>query len=252
MMHKTKMHKTKIHKKYKTNTRTKKRVIGGNIFLDSIGSTIIHKEEKPNYKSLAVPGSRYLKLINPNTYSISNSSTNTVRDLLSITYNYRTPNQININTIPKETILSSSKVEREPYIVIDNIMRYFLVMYESKPYNKIYWLIECNIHSKKNTFLSYLSPNPKDSLVHTFIIQLYKYPSTIPPFVLSIKATIKRKTAFREFFEYINTYKLGQPTPAATKVLSIKAEADGNVNIFDILSKPKSGDSKTIQKFTKS
>jgi hypothetical protein len=231
--HKMISKKKQIFTKYKTKHKTLKRktLSGSGIFGDissSIGSAVYHKPENKNY-AVHVPGSKYIKLLNPATFS---KFTNVKPpSLLTVIFNYHKPNQLNLNNISNNTVFKSGQVEYEPYINIDNMKRYLVIMYDTIT-KKMHYVIEFKNRSKFKTILSYLSPKPEDGIVHKYVFQLINYPENLSPLLIDDMSNPKRHKMFREVFNYIKTNNL---LPAViTKVFNVKFDMSSGVSIFNI------------------
>ena len=233
--------KRKTKHKNRTQKRTLKRTLKrtqkrtqtlhtGSGFFDSLGKLAYHKPAQKSYK-VSIPGAQYAKMLNPE--SIKKMLTIKQPKLLTVIFNYRKPNQLNLDNVSSNTVLSSGQVEYEPYITVDNMSRYLIIMYDTVK-KKMHWVIEFKNRSKVKTILAYLSPKPKDGTSHKYIIQLIKYPDTIPPLQVVDMSTPKRRKMFRQVFNYIKSNNL---LPAVfTKGFNVKLYMSSGMSIFNIFS----------------
>jgi len=237
-------HKTK----YKKNTQKLTQKLShtlhtGSGFFDSLGKLAYHKPAQKSYK-VTIPGEQYVKMLNPE--SIKKMLTIKQPKLLTVIFNYRKPNQLNLDNVSSDTVLSSGQVQYEPYITIDNMSRYLVIMYDTVK-KKMHWVIEFKNRSKVKTMLAYLSPKPKDGTAHKYIIQLIKYPDTTPPLQVLDMSTPKRRKMFRQVFNYIKTNNL---LPAVfTKGFNVKLDMSSGMNIFNMLSQKKQTQKQTFKPY---
>ena len=97
----------------------------------SISSSVYNKPEKKDF-AVHIPGSKYAKFLNPSKITkLAKYGTIKPTSLLTIIFNYRKPNQLNLDNISNNTVLTSGQVEYEPHINIDNMKRYLLIMYDT-------------------------------------------------------------------------------------------------------------------------
>jgi len=222
--------KTNSRNKTKSRTRTKK---GGGI-LDSIGSAIVQVPKKKDY-SVHIPGSDLAKTLS--------SFTKTEKEqILKIIFNYRKSNQIDITTISPNKLISSDSITNEPYVLLNSMGKYLIVMYREvikknipTPKLLLHFLLGY-INRSPTKIFSYIAPNPKFGKTQKFIIKLYKYPPTDTTSNFLKINNFKKQKAYEEFNTYINNNKL---LPINTFSFLVKGEASAGINLLNILSQSK-------------
>jgi hypothetical protein len=234
------------NKKYNTN-KTKK---GGADFFGGL----IQVPKKKNY-NVQIPGSRYAEILNPNLFmsvpqknskNISNSG-----DKLKIIFNYRMPNPKDISKLPNNTILFSNVVSKEPYLFINSMGKYLVVMYKEELNNQnlkiklLYWLIGYINYTTKKIF-SYIEPNVPTGSVADFTIKIYKIPDNYNIDFNLIKINIivnhdnvynktKLNKAYDEFLNtYITPFKL---VPTTIINFKVKGSEKQGIDLLTMLSK---------------
>ena len=226
--------KTKI--KSRTNSRTKlnKNIKNGGGILDSIGSAIVQVPKTKDY-SVHIPGSGFAK-------TLSSFTKTEQAKMLQIIFNYRQPNQIDITTISPTKIIPSESITREPYILVNSMGKYLLVIYREVIKNNIpvpklllHFLIGYINRSPVKIF-HYIEPKPKLGKIQTFVIKLYKCPPNDNTSNFIKINNIDKQKAYAEFNTYISTNKL---LPINTYRFMVKGGTSSGVNLFNMLSQKK-------------
>jgi hypothetical protein len=230
----------------KTKNKTKKNNInikrmepskkGGSI-LDSIAKSIIHVPKKKNY-TVRAPGMGLIRSLS----SFTNSEKQNQEKILSIIFNYRLYNEIDITNTTQSSIISSNSITREPYILLDSMGKYLIVMYreinkKNLPVPKLllHFLIGF-INRIPIKIFPYNAPNIKSGKIQSFVIKLYKCPATDNTQNFIKINNINKKEAYKEFSTYISINKL---LPINTFRFMVKGEIGASGNLFDIMSRQK-------------
>jgi hypothetical protein len=244
----------KFKTKVRTNKRTKVRTkYGGGIFdmvVSSIGKSIYSDETETKKETNENPiGSNLLNMINPDKIEkkvetklgMGSGSTPSILSptppptTFNVIFNYRKPDQLDINTLPKRTTIKSSKVEYEPQIMLGMMDRFIIVLFEIQPIKRMLWISIFQNYSKYHTILSYIPPKPDDKNVHNYVFQMFKFPKEVPQFEVTEMTTEKRKEIFVNFFKYINDNKL---SPAIdSKLISVIKDESQGMDLFNLLQK---------------
>ena len=259
---KPKKYKTKKHnsKKHKTDTNTK--LNGGADFFGGL----IQTSKQKNY---SVPGEKYTKLLNPNLYisvkqkaSKNNKYSDKNSEKLKIIFNRGASNAIDISQEPNNTLLYSNVVTKEPYLFINSMGKYLIVMYkeiQNQNFEKIkllYWLIGYNNYNIKKIF-NYIEPNVPTGTTANFTIKIYKLPNNYMELNLIKIDTIvnhndvynqqKLSKAYNNLFNtYLKPYNL---LPTTNINFKVKGSANQVINIFSMFDKNKQQQTK-IMKFS--
>ena len=243
--HKTKTHKTKTHKAKTHKTKTHKKLNGGADYLGGLIST-------PGKKNYSVPGEKYTHLFNPNSYlSIKkkNRKNNKINQKLYIIFNRNKHNSIDITQAPNNTILYSNIVTKEPYLFINSMGKYLIVMYKEVIQNFVkikllYWLMGYINYNTKKIF-HYIEPNVPAGVTADFTIKIYKLPNdyidlnnvkiNIEVNHNNIYNEIKLNKAYNFLFNtYLKPYKL---LPVTNINFKVKGSSNQIVDIFSIYDK---------------
>ena len=230
-------------KKYNKNKKRTSSEGGG--FLDSIGNSIIHVPKKKNY-TVGTPGSGLIKTLSSLTNSGEKSQLQKQQQLLSIIFNYRLSNQIDITKIKPSTVISSNSITREPYVLLNSMGKYLLVMYRevnkkniAKPVLLLHFLIGLKNRSLVKLF-PYNEPNVKSGKIQSFVIKLYKYVDTDNTDNFIKINNFNKKKAYEEFAIYITPNVINKKLSVInTFRFMVKGEIGSGVNLFNILSKQK-------------
>ena len=257
----------KIKRRTKCQTKRKPQHIKkGGSFLDAIGSVVQTRTNIPRQSSSTSaspstsPLPSFISLLNPD--SIEKRLSQRPNQFFQITYNYNSPNAINININGNKPIPSSA-VGMEPHIIIGDINRYLIVLVDDAPNNELLWIAEFANNTKQKTILSYHPPlqSPMQSSLqslpsitmkkHAFAIKIYSYPTTVQPFILNISNSNKnsdtntnsntnsntKKQAYRKFLAYLtNPQNANQIKLIKTFPLNIYNDNPVGVNVFSLLS----------------
>jgi len=171
--------KTKAKSKTKVNTNVKKYNKNNNkkIISDGGGSFLGGIIQTPQKKNYTVPGQAYVKMFNPNLLITTQQQK---ENKLSIVFNKQSPNPIDIAKSLKTTILDSNVVSREPYLFIDSMGKYLIVMYSKVIKNqilkkKLFWIIGYMNRVPVKIF-NYMEPEVLPNTTQNLFIQIYKYP----------------------------------------------------------------------------
>jgi len=228
----------KTHKKtHKKNQTFKNKKYGGGIF-ESIGSAIVHVPKKKNY-TIKIPGSNIMNMLNPKTSTLFGNSSK--QEFIKIIFNYHLDNQININDISPNTILSSNKIYKEPYVLINSMDKFLLVMYRiinkkniPTPKFLLHWLIGY-MNRMPTKIFNFIPPNPKVGKIHNFFIKLYKLPDINNKNFININ-NINKKKAYEEFISYIKSQNL---LPIRSYSFMVKGSLGEGINLFNMFDKQK-------------
>jgi len=234
--HKSRQHKSKNNKINTTHLQSGKGVL--NSIGKSIGSAIYHKEKGKNYTVRNPLNHSLLQYaIDPSKIENLTKNNNKPR-LLTIYYNYKSSNQFKLSDLDPNIQIPTNKIEKEPYVIIDNMGRYLLAAYEEQPYNKLYWLAEFRNRSKFKTLFTYTSPEVKNAGKHKLIFKLYKYPLDAIPFVILDMAETNRTKSLTNFFNYVNSEKnKTKIIPVVTHSIQFKQGTDTSMDLFNLLEK---------------
>jgi len=225
---KSKIHKkSKIYKKSKTN--------GGGIF-NTITSSIVQFPKEKNY-TVRAPGSGMFQMLNPaNLKSSTNANS---QKLIAIIFNYHLPNQFDITNIKANTILSSNTLSKEPYVLINNMGKYVLVMYRiinkknaETPKLLLHWVVGY-MNRMPTKIFHYIAPKPKSNKINKFAIKLFKLPDINDKIFFKIN-NINKKKAYEEFNNYIKSKNL---LPINTYNFMVKYDSSEGINLFNMVSK---------------
>jgi len=226
-------HKPKQNKNHLTHKG------GKQSFLSAIGHSLVHVK-KNDYK-IHVPGSGLFTVLNPK--KLSSFGKLDKPKPLSIIFNYKTPNSIDLADISDNTELSSNAIIREPYVFIDSLGKYIIAMYRiiyknNKTKILLHWLVGFNNRDQKKIF-SYIAPNVKLGSIHRFMLIIYKYPNTYnsnDPNFVNINNIDNKAKAYEEFRNYIYMSKI---VPIKTIIFRVKGDIQG-IDIFNMLNKTSS------------
>lgn len=204
----------------------------GNGIFNSVGKFVFNPDAGKKYTT---PLTSVSSILNPSKLEKRFSRHN--NQLFQITYNYNTPNPLNIY-VNKQKPIPSTLVENEPHIIINNMQRFLITLVDDTPYNKLLWVAEFANNSKKKTILTYKSPTPIGLEKHKYAIKIYTYPNNAIPFTPIDFASIKRTPEYKNFITYLNNpqnkdkIKLIRVYP-----LNIYKDTSSGVSIFNVLSK---------------
>jgi len=226
--------KTKSQSK-KTKSQSKKTKLhnrkqyGSSIFNTFTGQVFLNTGKKN--LTTHIPGSQFMQ---KSTQSMKYLQTgkNPTADLLSIFYNYKTPNQLIINKSTLNTIYQSARLMVAPQIQINNNKRFLLVMILPGAQPLLLWAINFNNRSKLNTIISYLVPKQPVNQIFKLLFKLYRYPeqNTIN-FAINDSMGITRQNAFINLTNYIkNNQMLGSAVVLYT--ITVQQNKGDNMSTF--------------------
>ena len=233
--------KSAFRKQSKIQSNNKLSLKGGN-FLDALSKTIISIPKEKDYR-VRYPGSGLINLLDPSKLGSQKKTNNT--KLLQLIYNYRQPKQRDISDISINEVLDTNLVSSKPYININSMNKYLLVMYrqvkkKNSPLPKLllYWLVGY-VNRTGTTLFHYIQPNVKTGRTHRFVIKLYKYPVTDKTNTFIKINNVNKQKAYEEFQNYIKSQNL-----IAIKTIQFIVKNTGNignigVDILSLLSKKK-------------
>jgi len=239
--------KTKINnksKKCKKHIKSKKckntqKINGGGI-LSSIGSAIVQVPKEKNY-TVRAPGSGMLRMLNPSKLDLITKPTLESQELIKIIYNYHLSNQIDIINNDPNKILSSENLYKEPYVLINSMGKYLLVMYRiinkkniPTPKLLLHWLVGY-VNRIPFKIFNYIAPTTKAGKIHNFVFKLYKLPNNNDNNFIKIN-NINKKKAYIEFYNYVKSQNL---LPINTYNVKVKGDANQGINLFNMLGKQK-------------
>jgi len=243
--------------KKKTRTKKVKQKIhkgGKNSFLKGIAHSLV--QVRHNDYKVHAPGAGLFTMLNPK--KIASFGKLDKPKPLSIIFNYQSPNAIDITDASDNTELSSNVISTEPYVFFESLGKYIISMcrikYEKtqfqsqlqlKPKLLLHWLVGYNNRMQKKIF-SYIAPNIKLGKIHSFMIQIYKYPDTYnvnDPNFVKINNIDNKAKAYEEFKNYIYISKIA---PIKTINFKVKGDLDG-INIFNMLNTKRSQKLKQTQ-----
>lgn len=226
--HKIRSHKFRNHK-FRSNK------LGGGIF-ETIGKSLVQVPKEKNY-TVRVPRSGLFKMLNPEKLV----DKPTVKSLITITYNKSLDTRFNIADISPSIPISSNTINREPYVIINDIGKYLLVMYRivkkknsNTPKLLLHWLIGF-INYVPTKIFNYIAPNTKLGKLNKFIFKLYKLPDTNDKSFIKIN-NINKKKAYDEFSTYINANNLLPMNNYIYNIL-VKGDSGEGLNLFNMFSK---------------
>jgi hypothetical protein len=255
---KTKTRKTKTRK-----TKTTTKLNGGADFFGGL----IQTSKQKNY---SVPGEKYTKLLNPNLYisvkqkdSKNNKYSDKNSEKLKIIFNRGASNAIDISQVSNNTLLYSNVVTKEPYLFINSMGKYLIVMYkeiQNQNFEKIkllYWLIGYNNYNIKKIF-NYIEPNVPTGTTENFTIKIYKLPNNYMELnLIKIDTIVNHNNIYNEknlikayndlFNKYLKPYNLLSTTNINFKV---KGSSNQGIDIFSMFDKNKQQQTK-FAKFAK-
>jgi hypothetical protein len=242
--HKTKKHKTKTSKTKISKTDTNIKLNGGADFFKGLIKT--------GQKNYSVPGEKYIHSFNPNKYLSkvkNNSKSNTNRKQLEIIFNRNGSNKIDITNEPNNTILYSNVVINEPYLYIESMGKYLIVMYREVLINfekkkLLYWLMGYINYNIKKIF-NYISPNVPVGTTADFTIRIYKLPKNyIDINNVKIDTIVNHNDVYNQqklikaynvlFDTYLKPYKL---LPATNINFKVKGSSNQMIDILNIVDK---------------
>ena len=225
--------KKNINKNLKYNTNKTKK--GGADFFGGL----IQVPEKKNYNT-RLPGSRYVKLLNPNLYVSKPNSYNNKSDQLKVVFNYRDRNQLDIANLPDNTVIDSTLTTSEPYVFINSYKyKFILVMYRQvinidKTYkNLLHWLIGY-YHRNYTRIFPYIEPDVRAGFRNKYTIKIYKCPETDTNNNFLKINNIDQAKAYEEFNAYMNKTKL---TLITTINFSVKGNPNKGFNLFNMINR---------------
>ena len=242
---KTKTHKTKTHKTKTHKTKTHKKIKGGADFFGGL----ISVPEKKNY---SVPGERTAQLLNPNLYLSIKKKNNKNSQKLQIVFNRGAGDAIDISQVPDNTTIYSDIIRKEPYLYIESLNKFLIVMYKEvlKNFEKIkllYWLMGYNNYNIKPIF-NYIQPVIPVGTNADFTIKIYKLPNNID--LNDIKNKINANIAVNHnnlyneiilnkaynilFDTYLKPYNL---LPITKINFKVKGSSNQVIDIFSMLDK---------------
>lgn len=230
-----------LRKQSKLQSNKKLSLKGGNL-LDTLSKSIISIPKEKDYR-VRYPGSGLISLLDPST--LEGSLSNTKQKLLTIIYNYRQPNQYDISEIDNSEILDNSIVSSKPYVIVNSMNKYLLVMYrqvikKNMQYPKLllYWLVGY-VNRTSSTLFHYIQPDVKTGRTHSFVIKLYKFPVTDKTNTFIKINNINKQKAYIEFQDYIKSQNLISVTTLQFKV---RNTGQNGFDIFSLFNKKKSKD----------
>jgi hypothetical protein len=199
------------HKKKLKNAYTQK---GAN-FLNTISSSIISTNKK-NYRSPSL-----FKTPSRNPFNHF-SGAQKPKELLTINYNYRTPDQF---IITPNNVYLHSKLLTAPHVQLSNFTDQFLlamILTDVKP--KLLWACNFKFGSKLGSVISYLVPQQPMGSMSTILFKLYRYPpNTINTFKIKNSMVVKRRKAFRKLKKYLRHHNM-ENSLVVTKQISVRQD----------------------------
>ena len=223
----------RISKKNKSNLNKSNSVSGGGIF-ETIGKSLVQVPKQRNYSS-SISG--LFSKLNPS--KLESSSKIDKPQPVVIKYNYRLPNEIDITTNTPNIPINSNSITKEPYVTINSMGKYLLVMYRiinKKPTPKLllHWLIGFMNYAPTKIF-HYIAPNTKIGKLNNFVMKIYKLPEDNNNNKTFIKINnFKKQKAYEEFNTYIKSINL---LPINTYNFVVKGSSEEGINLFNMLSK---------------
>jgi hypothetical protein len=161
---KSKKHKITKSKKNKYYSRIKK-TIGGDF--NPLG-LIARELPDDTHPSLLPPKfNKYLSFLK------TNSNTDKIQPF-HIFYNYKYPEQFEINTNKANDIFTDSQISAEPYISTYSPEHYLVVIYNFTK-QQMMFIAEYKNHNKYRTILSYKAPKVENNIINTIKIAFVKY-----------------------------------------------------------------------------
>lgn len=225
----------KTNKKKKINKKKTKKYSGGGNYLGSLLRTT-NKDYNTSISSIPIIGSiaKITKQVKPNIFSLQLPQ----NQEFQIYYNYYTSNKIQINIGNQNKILLETQIEKEPYIIITNMKRYLVIIYDATKYRMI-WIAEYKNHSKYKTILSYQLPQLLSGNMRKIIIQFIPYPDTLPQLTFPDISTSKRKKAFSQFLKYTKENNINFINNSLTDkaIFNIKYDTNKGINLFNLSTK---------------
>jgi hypothetical protein len=232
---KMKIDTKKYNKKYnKRNTKkyNKRNTKKGGSFLNTLGSSIFQNTKQKSY-NVTFPGSKLFKKFKSLT---STSSSND--KLLSVIFNHHTPQQIDIINTPPTTLIPSKLTIREPYILVNSMDKYLLVIYRESikknipiPKKLLHFAVGYIFRTPTKIF-QYVEPKIKPGKTQKFVINLYKYELTDKTKNFIKINNVNKKKAYEELSIYINSMRF---QPPKMYVYVIKGDFNQGVNLFNML-----------------
>ena len=221
--------KSKKYNKINAKRNTKRNTKKGGSFLNKLGSSIFQNTKKKSY-NVTFPGSKFLKTL---------SSTNLGNQkLLSVIFNHHTPQQIDIINTPPTTLIPSKFTIREPYILLNSMDKYLLVIYReiikkdiTIPQRALHFAVGY-IYRTPTKLFSYIEPKIKPGKTQKFVINLYKYELTDKTKNFIRINNVNKKKAYQELSIYINSMKF---QPPKIYVYVIKGDFNQGINLFNML-----------------
>ena len=244
--------KSAFRKKSKIQSNNKLSLKGGN-FLDALSKQIISIPKEKDYR-VRYPGSGLINLLDPS--KLEGSLSNTKQKLLTIIYSYKQPNQYDISDIDNSEILDNSVVSSKPYININSMNKYLLVMYrqvkkKNLPLPKLllYWLVGY-VNRTGTTLFHYIQPNVKTGRTHRFVIKLYKYPVTDKTNTFIQINNVNKQKAYIEFQDYIQSQGL---ISVVTLQFKVRNTGQNGLDLFALFNKKqkKNTQNKKLKKLVK-
>ena len=251
-------------KKVKQKTKQLIHKGGKHGFLSGIAKSLV--QVRHNDYEVHVPGAGLFTALNP-----KHLATFTKTDKpkpLSIIFNYKTPNAIDLADISDNTELSSNAIVREPYVFIDSMGKYIIAMYriiynkpqsplqsqllyklqsrypsqylpQEKPKILLHWLVGFNDRMQKKIY-SYIAPHVKLGKTHNFIVEIFKYPENnnnkLDPNFVKINNIDNKAKAYEEFKVYMYISKI-----ISVKKINFRIKGDiEGIDIFNMLNKTRS------------
>ena len=226
----SKLNKSNLNK---SNLNKSNPVSGGGIF-ETIGKSLVQVPKQRNYSS---PISGLFSKLNPS--KLESSSKIDKPQPVVIKYNYRLPNEIDITTNTPNIPINSNYITKEPYVTINSMGKYLLVMYRiinKKPTPKLllHWLIGFMNYAPTKIF-HYIAPNTKIGKLNNFVMKIYKLPEDNNNNKTFIKINnFTKQKAYEEFNTYIKSTNL---LPINTYNFIVKGSSEEGINLFNMLSK---------------
>jgi hypothetical protein len=221
--------KSKKYNKINVKKNTKRNSKKGGSFLNTLGSSIFQNTKKKSY-AVTYPGSKFLKTLSP-----TNPGN---QQLLSVIFNHHTPQQIDIINTPHTTLIPSKSTIREPYILVNSMDKYLLVIYREIikkdipiPKRLLHFAVGY-IYRTPTKLFPYVEPKIKPGKKQKFIIKLYKYQLTDKTKNFIKINNFNKKKAYQELSIYINAMNF---QPPKTYVYVIKGDYNQDVNLFNLL-----------------
>ena len=180
---------------------------------------------------IGFPGSRFIYGTSNKVKSLTEN--NEVKELITITYNYRTPKQFIVDKESINKVFESSMVETTPHIQITHNNYYILVMILPGIKPKLLWAIEFKNGTKLKTILNYLLIKQPINQMYKLLFKIYKYPNNIKnTFILKNSMMIKRHKAYNRLQKYLKLHNMENSIMLQKQINIRQDKGSGITNIL--------------------